>query len=72
MRALRIQRLEGSRPTTERGLWVLYVVELVMGARENAVAVCAPQLEREIIQIRAAVSWWVEAEGKMDSISWSR
>jgi hypothetical protein len=28
-------------------------------------------LEREIIEIRAALSWLVEAEGKTDSVSWA-
>ena len=41
-------------------------------ARENAVAAGARQLWREIVQIRAAVRWLVEAEEKADRVCWAR
>jgi hypothetical protein len=72
VRALQIQRLEGSRPAIGRGLWVLYVVEQVMMVRGDAVAVCAWPLSGGIVEKRAALSWLVEAEGKTDSVSWAR
>ena len=40
--ALRIQRLEGSRPAIRHGLWVLYVGEQVLRVGETTVGGCVP------------------------------
>ena len=62
--ALRIQRLEGSRPAIGHGLWVLYVGGQVLMVGEITVGSCAGQLPGEAAQRKVAVSCFADCGEK--------
>jgi hypothetical protein len=70
--ALKIQRLEGSRPAIGHGLWGLYVIGEVMKSRETVVTAGARQLQCENASIRLDPRWVAEIEENADIVCWAR